>query len=354
MTALTPGVGGGPVAWQPHALAPVFFSWRDYGPADGAPDEVRVFFPSADVPGPDGVGGDGALLEHYWRYPLILLAHGRRALDEQHHQRWFGLPAQLARAGYVVAVPALAPPGAGPSAPEPDLDAAGLAAVAGWLRTSWVHRRVLAGPAETGVVGHSTGALLAGRLAATARHRAGWARARRSAPSVRAFASLSGTWLAWPDSEAVLGGIDAAKLFVRGTKTAEEADADILGFWNGMTGTRYDVQVDAMAHWDYVDDDAEVRIGEFWGSDPPEAPPHYAVVADIVTMFFAKHLPAPRTRALTRLVPTSLVPRPLRLTREQRFFARGFMAGVTRLTGREAQVVVSYETPGARGTVSVP
>jgi len=43
-----PPVASCPIAWQPNALAPVFYGHRDYGASDGSPTDVRVFFPSLD------------------------------------------------------------------------------------------------------------------------------------------------------------------------------------------------------------------------------------------------------------------------------------------------------------------
>ncbi|MDQ3735399.1 MAG: hypothetical protein M3400_15630, partial [Actinomycetota bacterium] len=90
-----------PISWQPSALTPVFYGHRDYTTADGAPANVRVFFPSLD-----GSPQHGAMLEGCGRYPVILFAHGHCPGDTQHRQylEWFRLPAQLARSGYVVVV----------------------------------------------------------------------------------------------------------------------------------------------------------------------------------------------------------------------------------------------------------
>jgi hypothetical protein len=91
-----------PIAWRPTALAPVFYAYRDYGTAGGAPGDVRVFFPSLD-----GSPDSGEILRDCGRYPLIVFAHGHCSTDTDHYLKRFEVPAVLARAGYVVAVPRL-------------------------------------------------------------------------------------------------------------------------------------------------------------------------------------------------------------------------------------------------------
>src|SRR4029450_10313809 len=98
---IPPGAGC-PIGWQPSALTPVFHGYRTYGPADGAPAQLRVFYPSADWP-----DSNVLMLEGCGSYPVILFAHGHCPGDN-HPYRWFRLPAQLARSGYVVVVPELA------------------------------------------------------------------------------------------------------------------------------------------------------------------------------------------------------------------------------------------------------
>lgn len=101
----TPPPATCPIGWQPAALTPVFFGARSLGTADGAPVSLRVFFPSLD-----GAVETAPLLEGCGRYPLVLFCHGHciGEVGEAHHRRWFRIPAQLARAGYVVVVPHLA------------------------------------------------------------------------------------------------------------------------------------------------------------------------------------------------------------------------------------------------------
>lgn len=60
-----------------------------------------MFFPSLD-----GAPAIAPPLTGCGRYPLIVCAHGQCA-DPDHYRKWTHLPAQLARSGYVVAVPKL-------------------------------------------------------------------------------------------------------------------------------------------------------------------------------------------------------------------------------------------------------
>lgn len=83
-----------PIAWRPNALAPVFYGRRSYGTADGAPGDVRVFFPSLD-----GSPDTGEILRPCGLYPLIVFAHGHCPTDTDEYLKWFEVPAVLARAG---------------------------------------------------------------------------------------------------------------------------------------------------------------------------------------------------------------------------------------------------------------
>lgn len=76
-----------PISWQPNALQPVFYGVRDYSATDGAPANIRVFFPSLD--------GDvfaAQMFKGYGRYPLILFVHGDCELDnpdvQNHYKLW--------------------------------------------------------------------------------------------------------------------------------------------------------------------------------------------------------------------------------------------------------------------------
>jgi hypothetical protein len=86
-----------PIGWQPNALEPVFYGVRDYSAADGAPANLRVFFPSLD-----GAAHAAPILDGCGRYPLVLFVHGdchENNPNVYHYLQWFYPQAQLARSG---------------------------------------------------------------------------------------------------------------------------------------------------------------------------------------------------------------------------------------------------------------
>jgi hypothetical protein len=131
-----PPLAGCPIAWQPNALAPLFYGYRDYGVPDGSPTDLRLFFPSLD-----GSPDTGEILRGWGRYPIIVFAHGHCQSDDDEYLKWFEVPAQLARAGYVVAAPRLPEIAGGTSPLDADGDLAILRDVISWLRTGWSESR---------------------------------------------------------------------------------------------------------------------------------------------------------------------------------------------------------------------
>ena len=232
-----------PIGWQPQALAPVFWGVRSLGPADGAPVDLRIFFPSLD-----GAVETAPLLEGCGRYPVVLFAHGHCHQDTDHYRRWFLVPAMLARSGYVVVVPRLAgnEGGQNPSVPEHP-DEATLDAVLDWVRTGWEHADVLLPPPATGVVGHSFGAMLGARFAL--------------GREIGAFAGLSGGWQDWfGGSPFPLPLLDLPTLLVWGL------DLDLFSQlteaqWQAMHRPRHRVVFDEGTHWDYLGRRATSRAG---------------------------------------------------------------------------------------------
>ena len=141
-----------------------------------------MFFPSVD-----GSPQNAAVLSGCGRYPLVAFLHGQ-CNDADHFLAWDVLPAQLARSGYVVAVPELAsvPPFGEGTNPDVTL----VNQVLQWMRASWAHKATLLPRPMTAIVGHSWGALLGAVVA----------RGLLAQGSVSAYASLSGGWLEWPPS----------------------------------------------------------------------------------------------------------------------------------------------------------
>jgi pimeloyl-ACP methyl ester carboxylesterase len=293
-----------PIGWQPQALAPVFYGARSLGPPDGAPVPLRIFFPSLD-----GAVETAPLLAGCGHYPLIVFCHGHCQGDTNHYRRWFRLPAQLARSGYVVVVPHLAGIAGGQSpsvAAHPDLPT--LDAVVTWARSGWEHAEVLMPPPATGVVGHSYGAMLGARYASN--HR------------VTAYAGLSGGWGDWfGDALKPLRLLGIPNFLTWGgpsdlfTQLSETE-------WNQIRTPRHRAVFAKGEHWDYLAP-TTVPCGSGIGVCPRIGP----ATDDLVTMFFGRYLPPELATDLPARVPSSLVPPPLVLTPEQEFFAGSFLTG---------------------------
>jgi pimeloyl-ACP methyl ester carboxylesterase len=316
-----------PISWRPNALAPVFYAHRDYGPVDGAPGDVRVFFPSLD-----GSPDSGEILRDCGRYPLIVFAHGHCATDTDHFLKWFEVPAVLARAGYVVAVPRLPQISGGTSPTEADGDLALLRDLDSWLRSAWSERSQLAPVPATGLVGHSFGAGLAGRLAGEG--------------NVRAFASLSGDV-----ARATREAIHVPKLFVWGSNEFIPPGIALTeAEWAAVTPPKHRVVVDDLEHWDYLPagrTSCEIARG-------PCGPARVASW-DLLAMFLANYLPTPGV--LPSQIPESLIPPlPLTLTVDQQPFAGGWLSGFPSLADEAGvcHVSLSWETPEETASTTQP
>lgn len=293
-----------PIGWQPSALTPVFYGSRDLGPADGAPVPLRVFFPSLD-----GSVHTAPILAGCGRYPLLMLAHGHCRGDPEHYRKWFLLPAQLARSGYVVAVPHLAATAAGTHPSGADDDLATLSDVIRWARQQWEHSSVLMDAALTGIVGHSYGAMVAARFSS-------------EVESTAAYVGLSGVWQDWSSGPLPIAGVPAPTLLVWGG--VEDSFTQLSdAAWNELPRPRHRAVFAEGRHWDYLPAGATP-------CDPERGPcrHHAAASADLVTMFFAKYLPPELAPQLPGRIPDSLTPPPLVLTPEQEFYAGGHLYGM--------------------------
>lgn len=322
-------VSGCEISWQPSALTPVFYGHRDYGTADGAPANMRVFFPSLD-----GSPQYGAMLEHCGRYPVILFAHGHCEGDSDQYLKWFRLPAQLARSGYVVVVPQLTDIGSHPSGNVGTQKV--LTDALTWIRGTWEFRGSLLPAPATGLAGHSYGALHAGILATKI--------------PVAAVASLSGVWIDWPDAvgpRPIFQGT-FPRLFTWGTEPFTERDAILPNsMYSQITMPKHLAVFADGEHFDYLYDPVLPCRGT-------KGPCRYLGPAtdDLVTMFFANYLPPELWPNLPDRVPDSLYPPRLQLTFEQEFFAGGHLNGMQAFTaGSACHVDLSYDLANQR---SVP
>lgn len=338
-----------PIPWLPNALAPVFWGYNDLAPLSGQfkeaqstlitissepPTPMRVLFPTLD-----GSPQHANILQIEHQYPLVVLCHGNCQDDPNHYLDWGRsiIAAQLARAGYVVVVPHL--PGISGTLPpvESNSDLELVQHVITWMRTEWAHSDVLAPSPHNAILGHSWGALLAGRLAAGG--------------GFQAHTSMSGEWADWFDSlGSVLPEIQVAGLYIYGSSAGFDVSQLPESQWSELVHKpRHRALVDQMSHFDYLP--AGVTP-----CDPNRGPcPHAKnMIADIVTMFMARYAPPPTVPDLPSKISATLVPPYLQLTLEQEFYAGGYLNGFTALAGDppECRVALTYETPTGSGSIS--
>ncbi|MEV7226189.1 PASTA domain-containing protein [Polymorphospora sp. NPDC051019] len=320
MTGPTPPPASCPIGWQPSALTPVFHGMREYSPAEGAPTRVRVFFPSLD-----GAVATAPILDGCGRYPLIIFAHGHCANDPNHFRKWIQLPAQLARSGYVVAVPELTHISILPqNASHPSVPVLGT--LLNWMRQSWEHSDVLMPAEKTGVAGHSYGALLTAWFATVT-------------PTVAAYAGLSGTWQEL-NVTLPIAALNRPKLIVAG-HPAEDSFTELnAAQWSALPIPRHRATFANGRHFDYL------PAGQT-PCDPERGPcpPLALAAADLVTMFFAKYLWPEHSPHLPGRVPDNLVPPPLNLTPEQEFYAGSHLIGMPAMTGANCAYTLDFQVP---------
>jgi pimeloyl-ACP methyl ester carboxylesterase len=292
----------------PSIATPVFFGYKDYGTADGAPAAVRVFFPSLD-----GTPRDAAIYSDCARYPLIMFLHG----DDTTHLSWFDLPAQLARAGFLVVVPE--------STSAPGDTAGALDIPTHTLR--WMRHRtspfakVYGEP--IGLCGHSHGATQALLLAEQG--------------GIAAFAALSGAWAAL-SAGPQFSRLSCPSLLAWGTEDLLTlfTKLDIhnpteLALWNTVPRPKHNLQFVGAGHYDYI------PLGSLGFSQPPGVFRGTCTLVpeistDFLTSFFSKYMPP--VGYYGNNIPDSLIPPPLDLNPQQELLAGGFLPAFTRYNGQ--------------------
>lgn len=318
----------GGVDWTPDVMHPVFYGYQDFSSDDGAPGNLRIWYPSYE----GFTDGPPILKLCLVRWPLVLFLHGQPPCPEDgnYYKRWSLLPAVLARCGYVVVVPShsAAFPGDANSAGEQyalnTLD---------WVRESWEHKKWVDARAEaTGVVGHSYGALLAARVAA-------------ARPSISAFAGLSGPWLEFSNPLPVLQSINAPAFFMWGTGnpiTAAFEDLDGGGnLWSQVPSPKY-AGVFPGEHFDYL----QTWSGcNFPKGDCSLIP---AVAAELTALFLGRYLPVNLSQTQ---IPVNLDPPDVTLTQQQQFFAGAHLNGLQQIVNRSGcEVALRWSDSGQTGT----
>lgn len=331
---LVDSIPGCPIPWKPSIFAPVFYGYRDataifppvvdpghggesvatasvrIGPGEmpvfGHP--VRVWFPSLD-----GSPQHAQILGSCGRYPLVILAHGSCPEDEDHYQKWFELPAVLARCGYVVVVPELHL--GAPSGNEAEQQLIGK--LAAWARSEWEHAESVMPAPATALVGHSWGAGLLGHVAAEAPH------------SYAAYVSLSGVEVPGEMHRSTM-----PKLFAWGGDSSLEVLGVQLSQWQRLTSPAHFAEFEDAGHWDYMPagrsacDELDGRPQRGSCSLTP------FLAADIVACFLTRYL-RPEGVPFVKWGPFQLfvIHRTLRppaffpsyLTTEQEFYAGGHL-----------------------------
>lgn len=320
--------GDCPVGWQPHAFSPVFYGHIDYAPdpanAESPPGKCRVFYPSTD-----GAPAGAPPLEECCKYPLIILIHGNCQGDEaDHYKKWFLLPAQLARSGYVVVVPSVPSIDNTPHADHPAI--AAMEDFQNWMLNDWEYHELV--HPNTGVIGHSFGAPVGASFS-------------KANSNVKAFASLSGQYEGVNDYLTMNKPI----LFMRGHPSSDIGEA-LVGFnWSETPQPKHKAELVDGYHWDYLLP-SQVQCTNSGGhGDCSKAP---QLTTELITMFFTRYLR--RSNTVNNNVPLSLIPPDITLTTDQQFFGGGNYLGAFDDLGEDCNVNLTWATPDGSGSTSTP
>lgn len=220
-----------PIGWTPTVLTPVFWG-REQKDVGVFNTPTTIYYPSLDG-APDGA----PILRNCGRYSLILFMHGHCQTEGDHIYRWERHLAQLARSGFVVAAPFLPTIGSGPTQ-DVLVDIATDVLI--WMRSSWQHRDLLFPTPNTGVFGHSYGAMAAAHLATHA--------------EIGALASLSAGWHEWSSFGGLpepLPDLTVPSLHMWGSEglfSDEVAGAR----WAGIPTPKHQVILHGGSHWEYL------------------------------------------------------------------------------------------------------
>jgi Chlorophyllase len=317
------------ISWQPSVLAPVFYGIQDFGLSDGAPVALRVFYPSIE-----GHVFDAPFLVGCGRYPLVVFLHGN-CNEANHYLKWYHLPAQLARSGYVVAVPELQLIASG-GHPWEDSNLAEAENVLIWMRSQWEHRLHLMPSPSTGIVGHSYGALLGGRLATRG--------------AVSAYVSLGGVWTEWPSiPPRPLGELKVPSLFAWGQADVLADLGNIL--WGQVALPKHRLVFALGEHWDYLPANSTTCED---ARGPCDLVRYLA--ADFAATFLSKYMPPQLWPQLSSVIENNLIPPPRMLTVEQEFFAGNHLMGLSLICDNiVCSATHGWETPGpSQGSLTLP
>lgn len=336
----------GIVDWTPDVLHPVWPAFRDYS-ADQAPMPLRVWYPTHQPFGEGGNAPRPLLKKCDVRWPLVLFLHGRPPCDgmvpdPDYYKRWRAIPAALAKAGYIVAVPSR---NAGFPSEQDDPAIAEALRLIDWMRDvrvalpgaarARVPRLALFGwedaqfvdPGKTAIIGHSWGALLAAQVAI-------------ARPSISSFVSLSGGFTELPDPLPVLRAIPSAKLFMWGEELIFE-NLDGGGAWESVAAPKH-AAIFPGQHFDY--------LPPLSGCNAPRGTCALieTIAADLCALFIARNTPV---GGVPPGIPPSLAPSDATLTPSQQFFGSNNLNGLRRFaTQAGCSMTLRWETLSETGT----
>ena len=313
-----------PVGWQPHAFSPVFYGYRDYAESATAPGNCRVFYPSTD-----GSPQNAPPLEGCCKYPLVILIHGHcQGHEADEYKKWFLLPAQLARSGYVVLIPSVTLIAGTPSTNHPAIPV--IESFRDWVLNDWEFHELV--DPNTGIIGHSFGAPIGSSISKTNN-------------AVRAFVSLSGQY------EGVNDYLSMNKpvLFLRGHPTSDIAETYVGFNWSATPSPKHKVEFAEGYHWDYLLP-SQVQCSNCFGHG--DCSKSAQLSTEVITMFFSRYLR--RTNTVDNRVPLSLIPPDITLTTEQQFYAGGGYLSAFDNPGRNCMVNLEWVTPQGSGTTHRP
>ena len=285
----------GVVNWIPDVAHPVLWGVDTVGPADGAPRNAQIYYPSPALIGPRILG------ECLVRWPVAVFLHGDPPDGvpvSGYYKRWFRIPSAIARCGYVVVVPDqgfVGLPDTGPVAAVMD-DIAWVRT--GWRGAPWVDRR----PTATAALGHSRGGLLASAVAG-------------AHPEIAAMVSFSGTFLELPDPVSNLDAVKCPRLYMYNYdgEIAFDEDLDATArLWDRLDPSqpKYAVTYSGQ-HFDYLEPSDS---GPATRGSCPEIP---GVAADLAALFLSATI-----RSLTQVRNDLTLPS-VTLTPNQQLLAEG-------------------------------
>jgi len=306
------------VGWGPSVLAPVFHGVADYTLSSGV--AVRMFYPSTQPTARCAriLGGTAA------RFPLVLFLHGDCTPEPMHYLEWSHIPQILARAGFVVAVPTLAPIGH-PGDPNSTGYTRAAATIA-WARTQWEFRHLLFSTI-TGVIGHSFGALHAQQIATDM--------------NPTAFVGLSGQQAEFSNGPPLP---TCPKMFVFGTgedPVFRLPDAQ----WNALSGEKHKLVLSGLHHWDYTPPSTNTcKSGLF-----SQCGQYHRIAADLIAIFLSRYMSSEHSGILDDFIPADLVLRPHNRTPAQEAFAAGWLSSLSEDLPDDCSAKLSWSIPSPGG-----